>query len=95
MRKVQINVNGTQVAAFKHVFRCFEFTFIIKKTKSGHYFSNAYANGKKVSSSYVRSSGKALACGLGISLEQLNAKLFDSTLKIQLKKRSRMFGLAA
>lgn len=95
MKKVNISVHGVQVAAFKCNFQGFKFTAIVKKTKSGHYFVNMYRKGEKVFDRYYRESGEHLSKLLAISLDKLKAKLFDSTLKIQLKKRSKMFGLAA
>jgi hypothetical protein len=85
-KKTNISVDGVQVAAFSVHYRGFGMTFIIKKTKAGHYFENVYHNGKKLFDRYTRTQGKELARFLGLTIEQINNKLFDSTLKYQWKK---------
>lgn len=89
MRKVNISVHSVQVAAIG----IGSGSIIVKRSKSGHYFFNIYRNGRKLFSKYIRWSGWCLANYLGLTLQELNKKLFDSTLKIELKKRSRVFGL--
>jgi hypothetical protein len=87
-KKTNISVSGVQVAAFNlEPFRRFRVTCIVKKTKFGHYFANFYLGGEKVSGYYKRQSGVKLAKFIGVTLEQLNNKLFDSTATIENRKR--------
>ncbi len=83
MKRTNISIDGVQVAAFG---QDESMTFIIKKTKSGHYFWNIYFGGEKYFCLYERESGRRIAEMLGITLKTLNNKLFDSTLKYQWKK---------
>ena len=89
MKKTNISIHDIQVAAFKVQRSLYTVTAIVKKTKSGHYFFNIYIDGIKQLNSYSRKSGRMIANYLGVTTNQLNNKLFDSTFSVWCKKHAR------
>ncbi len=87
MKKTNISLRGVQVAAIPYEYEGFRVTLIVKKTRAGHYFVNCYLKGKKAMKAYYRESGSELAAMVGMTLGQLNNKLFDSTATIENRKR--------
>jgi hypothetical protein len=86
-KKTNISINGVQVAAIPYSYEGQPVTIIVKKTKAGHFFVNCYLKGVKAMKAYYRESGSKLAAMVGMTLEQLNNKLFDSTATIENRKR--------